>query len=405
MWMLLLSVAVAQDDGPSSLDCQRHSSIAGTAGFENARSANETNALAYGAVRFVQEDVSEMLLSAEERTDDGDWVGAYANQAHVALGVTRVPSVELSSGCPSNLRVSSRPLDLGGTRIGLAGSNGTFGFFYSGAVTYGITPNDATERFFSHTNGYVFGLAGAMGAPVLGGALRFNEGASVVFTDFVLGGTVDPGPFELKAGWVGSKGLFADIEGEVPLFAAAVFDRLGLDGNLLEGGLRKLQSEAGLTSVFAKNQPFRSLPSVGAGNDPVERQDAPSLDFTTGHLEHYEIGGIVDVRASYALRPSPALHEATVAVHTPRFWSEPKPGRVIARAGVIQLPDMWFYGVRGGLRPTVHLEYVARTPIGSNPHANLHIAGVLDINAPEQLLLFPYAVNAVFIGYEFKGSF
>ena len=390
-------------------DCQNHSSIAGTAGFENARTANETNALAYGATTYLQETIWPQLREAAKEAD-GDWHGAGGYRFRTTAGAASVPTLELGypyAGCPDELRISNRPLDLGAINFGVAATNGTVGLFYTSSITYGYTPsNDPRERFLLGMTGFTYGTMGALLAPLAGSDQAFGEGASAVYTDFVLGGLFDVTGVHGRLGYVGSRGLFADIEADIPVFASAVIDEPSLS-NLLSGGLRRLNTgtPAGKTSLFVRNKPFRPLPKLSSGGTGLVDDATGGLDFTTGHLGQADIGDHVDIQVAYALRPTPQIHEAQVAVHSDGFTDGRDNGAsFLLRGGVVQLPDLWFYGVQGGLRPTFRAEAgIAFAEDGSASAGSVRY--LVMMNDPEQLLLFPYAVNAVTMGITAGGSF
>ena len=89
-------------------DCQNHSSIAGTAGFENARSANETNALVYGATGYLQSTVWPQLMAAQDRAeDDGKWHGAGGYRFRTTAGATYMDGPP----APDALVAQMRPAD------------------------------------------------------------------------------------------------------------------------------------------------------------------------------------------------------------------------------------------------------------------------------------------------------
>lgn len=401
-------IAVDNDNGDWR-DCQNHSSIAGTAGFENARAANTTNALAYGATGYMGEVVLPKLKQGREaakEAGDGGWHGGGGYRYRTTLQAAVVPTYEVSSGCPDRLRISERPLDLGSVNLGLAASNGTIGVFYSSSVVYGYTPSfDPRERFLFGMTGLVYAGMGAVLAPLAGGDQVFGEGASAVQTDFVVGGLIDTAGLHGRLGWVGSRGVYADLEADIPVFFSATIDEPSLS-NLLSGGLRRLDSKLGSTSIYAKNQPFRPIPQLAAGNGAQVGDSTGGLNFATGHFAQENLnGGTFDVRVAYAVAPQPLLHEAQIAVHSrPGTLEDAATGGVdfLLRGGVVQLPDLWYYGVEGGYRPTFRAE--VGIVVGDDAAAG-SIRYLVMMNDPEQLLLFPYAYNALTMGLTFDGNF
>ena len=128
------------------------------------------------------------------------------------------------------------------------------------------------------------------------------------------------------------------------------------------------------------------------------------LDFTTAHLGQADIGGTFDIDLAVAIRPTTTLHEGQVGVHSAGFYEGEGEGfSWLVRGGVVQLPDLWFYGVQGGMRPTFRAE--AGIAAGDGGSAAGAIRYLVMMNDPEQLLLFPYAYNAVTMGVTASGTF
>ncbi len=418
--MIWVALALAQTTYPTAgevanydtsgdwRDCQNHSSIAGTAGFENARAANATNALAYGSSAYMQQTVLPMLKSARQRAEDGAWHGGGGYRYQMMAGAAHVPTLELGypfGGCPSDLRISNRPLDMGSINVGFAASNGTFGLFYSSSVAYGYTPaSDPRERFLFGMTGLVYGGVGAALAPLAGGDQQFGEGASAVFTDFVVGGMVDTTGLHGRLGWVGSQGVYADLEADIPVFVSAVIDEPTL-ANLLSGGLRRFATKGGRTSLYARNQPFRPLPAVAPGGEAFVEDPNGGLNLFSGHVAQEDIGKVFDVQLAYTIRPTAQLQEAQIGLHAPKGEDDASAAEAwLIRGGLVQLPDLWFYGVEGGIRPTFRAEFgIAFEDEAGHPTGTVRY--LVMMNDPAQLVLFPYAYDALTMGVTANGSF
>ena len=219
----------------------------------------------------------------------------------------------------------------------------------------------------------------------------------------MVGGLLDLTGLHARVGWVGSQGVYADVEADVPVFASAVIDEPSLS-NLLSGGVRRLKTKGGATSAFLRNKPFRPMPGLASGGTGFVDDPTGGLDFTTAHLGQADIGGTFDIDLAVAIRPTTTLHEGQVGVHSAGFYEGEGEGfSWLVRGGVVQLPDLWFYGVQGGMRPTFRAE--AGIAAGDGGSAAGAIRYLVMMNDPEQLLLFPYAYNAVTMGVTASGTF
>ncbi len=71
---------------------------------------------------------------------------------------------------------------------------------------------------------------------------------------------------------------------------------------------------------------------------------------------------------------------------------------------LVQLPDLWFYGVEGGIRPTFRAEFgIAFEDEAGHPTGTVRY--LVMMNDPAQLVLFPYAYDALTMGVTANGSF
>jgi len=392
--LLSMQLAIAQDD-PAWQDCQNDQAIAGTAGFANAQAGKITNAQAYGAVGFAE---SRLFPKLEDAGDDG-WTTTGGVRYTVTMGATHLPTLE-GGGCPDQLRITSRALDLAATSFGVVASNGTFGIFYASSLAYGITPQaDPRLRFMYHGAGFVYGTVGAAFAPVLPGTYR--QGGGPLSTDYVIGGIFDADAVVANAGFVGSTGFYFDVRGgKLPWFATALLNQLSLD-NYAKGGISRAKSKAGESFVFARNVPFSALPRTDSAGNLAPTPDLPRTNLTTGHIDQRSLGGILDVEAALAVLPSVIVHDAHVGLHT-NGYHDGKAGALI-QGGIVELPDLFFYGVEGGRKPQFRAEVHGAGGEPGEKHAIGHVA--VTMNDADHLVLFPYAQGAVSVEFGFEGTF
>ncbi len=401
-------------DGVSN--CQNNSAIVGTAGYRNAAAAITTNATTYGAAQWAERHLLPVLHRADR--PEG-WTGGGAMDTNLVFGATRVPTLELGypyGDCPEDYRISMRPLDLGASNFGFVARKGRFGLFYAGSLTWSGSAfaNNAARGMLTGSY-YIWGGVGAMAAPALGG-WSYTEGVGTVAPDWILGGAADLSVLWVDAGYVGSRGVYANVqEGRVGFFGSALLQKAVAGLPFFKAGAQGVESPAGLSSVYARRLPIQALPRYDAesGRASSTAGDEVEERLETAHLEQLNIGRIVDVYLAGAWKPSPQLWEARLGLHSKDYHQGRKasdagtPGQTqagfLVQAGVVQLPDMYYYGVEGGLRGTGRLEYTFGVPVdgGTSLYGQMRLLW----NDPEVLALYPYAVGGTWFSYRLWTTF
>jgi len=320
--ILTIALAGAQEfnydvDGDAN-DCQNNAPIAGTAGWRNAQAAISTNAQTFGAAQFAERNIFPQLAAG-----DSESAGAGALEESFIFGAARVPSMELGypfMGCPTDLRISTRALDLGAASFGLGGRYKRVGFFYAASMAYSGTAfhNPFTRSML--TMGYLmYGIVGAAFAPLV--QVDESQGLATYVTDYIVGLNVDAEVADVNVGYVGSRGFYSEIEEKrAGLFLATLFQDNFSALPYLRGGLSGLDTAAGLSSLYVRKLPFTSLAGTDVDGTRGESTGA-SEEFLTSHVKQRDLFGFLDLEAAYAFRPTPLLHEAQVGFHNPDYHS------------------------------------------------------------------------------------
>lgn len=376
-------------EGADLNDCQNSSPIAGTVGYRNALHALGTNAQSYGAATLAEEG-----LFPELAKEGGGLV--YLYQSNMMFRAAEVPTVELSSGCPTDYKVSRRGLDLGAMGFGLGYRKDAWGLFYASSLVYSWSPfNSAALAPMSAMGAWMYASVGATLAPILP---DYHQGVATVISDWIGGGLYDTGFGVVEAGYVGSKGLYVN----------AHHPALGVFGSLLYGGDSLSYGSGGIkraeVPVVGKVSAYIQtlvLPNGGRVNDDGDLvQDEPgaaedrhtSLD---GALE--DLAGVLDVGASYETKPRGTLRHVHAAIHS-RDWSEPNlQGGLFLQGGWVDVPDQFYYGLEGGKLIS------GRLGMRAKPLEGLRITFALSYNDATTLLLFPYARNALHFFFALDG--
>ena len=413
--LLWTALAAASSDGilrPEGTDCGLNGGnpIAGTAGYENARSALQINQNTYSATAF-----AERSLFPAQPAEGGSFAVQWTFTFNAAQVVSYDDRAEGKGNCPADYRVQLRPLDMQAGNIGLTGHWGPIGLFYSSSVTFGQQ---------AYPNPFLRGMMWLGAVPMYAGTLAAlgpishgwatQEGASAFAMDWIGGLSYAAGPVQAHVGYAGSKGLYADLSEEalgLGLSTVARFGEAATLGQLQAGGTRmplhKLAEPLGYTSLYLRDLAF---------GPPVSRavaDEAPSegLDgllggvgrLRTQHFEQDDLGGWVDLHLATTTRPTKALHLANLGVHNPQFRAgrDAQIGQgFLVQAGMIDLPAQPIFGVEGGRYATARLE--ARQ---SNAAGTLTGGGTILFNDPELLALYPFATNVSSWSLHVQGSF
>lgn len=288
--------------------------------------------------------------------------------------------------------------------------------FYSSALTVTFTPDNTQSRvagsLISFTGPLVYGHAVA---PLsVAGIAEGKSGINAIQSSVLGGGTLTFGDyFTARAGFIGSvdrRGVYANATApRVKAFLSAALTE-GLLSTLM-GGIENfdIRDLAG-TEQQPQQKPVERKPSAFPSLTAYVRQlklFAPQLnpavafagetllgqfDFRTIHAGLGHLGKYVDVSVAYAVAPKPVLHEAQGSINL----IPDTEGILRFGGGVTQLPDLPFYGVSGGLRPSMIVEIGQTT-------ATYEMKYSVRLNDAETLTYFPFAQNSFSMFFVFNG--
>ena len=155
-----------------------------------------------------------------------------------------------------------------------------------------------------------------------------------------------------------------------------------------------LDEQIGRSSLFARVLPQRRQ-DEGEAEAPEPQQAQP---LRTVHLAQDSILDRWDVNVTTQLLGGARLRDLGVAWHT-EGWHvrgdsrDAQGDKFYARAGLVSLPPQPLFGVKGGVLPSLRLEYVRRL-------SDRELKLTAYLNEPEVLDLYPYAYNALAINAE-----
>jgi hypothetical protein len=369
--------------------------IQGTARYQVAVDAAQTNAKVFGAVGAFERQILP-LLSDPKRGN----TSAFAFELSVVKNVVRaLGNCSLGqrlTGCPDGLVIHNVTVSAGNLAINYPISKHVGIFYTSAFVAAYSSPDqmdvrDAIAPFYP-VMGYAFGPVSFFGKNAYnkftGGVLK-GTGA-----DAVLGLSVRTPYVTGFGGYTASQGLFGDFTvSDLDAFASAVFGEEFSQLSYLKVGLRdfdylnnsELARKVGRLNLFGRRLVY-NVPSAQGALRP-----GLATPITSGHVEQTSIAGRFDLYFSYRTRPRTELGEARVGA---RF------GNVLLSGGVVNLPDLWMFGARGGYKPALALRYKSDAD-PQDPPSVVSVEGSVLLNDPELLTVFPYAYNAV----SFKLSF
>ncbi len=382
-------------DGWAPFQCPDATPL-GTVYDDLARSAQITNTRVYGAVAVVEDHI----LPALEGEDAPMLLGRYDNR--VIWDALRIP-MALSGDCRTSF--GDVPMDINANSLSLALRLGPVTVFYSGATTRVWGEMEPVMRgLYSTTLLTVINAGYTVVAPAIG-PRTIQDGANILQVDYIAGMQADLDFARFRAGYIGSRGLYAS--GEVfNLFAnGALTDQLRRL-SFLKTGLSRLDfwpEEVGNTSIFARKLQFRygPPPPVASPGDPVpESSETPMRDLWNGEVDQHDIGGLVDVEGNVNIRPGFSFRHFKARIHTPGInepmmaakWDE-MPIHAQLVLGAYRAPAQHYYGVSGGTRflATAEVEFTG----AEDGDSNAVIGFQFQLNDPDTLELFPTAVNAL----------
>lgn len=377
----LMSASLAQSQAPEDLLPQcNFRPIAGLVSYQTGAQAIETNAQAFGAAAFAE----RTLLRGSP----------WGFEMHTVAGASRIPTL---AECPDGFTYhGSGALDLFSAASGLMvpvkvdQKGGELKLFYAGSVTGSKVQYPGTNRVFDSYGYAATGIAFTYVAP-LAALYQVDEGLKSRAGDFIVGAALDlptlPDVGTLAVGYVYSSGLYSNLSSrKLHLFATALLtQRLSLL-SLVKGGLERvpLPGDNGNATLFGRNQVISPPPSIET--EPT----ITGVDLTSIHYQHDDLARYLSLQVAFAIRPEPFLHELTAGVAVP---NDDGSGDLLLDSGAVridhlfaaqlgrtELPALPWYGVDGG----------------GALFAELSILDLLFVrhNAPDTLLLFPYAQGA-----------
>ncbi len=408
MIALLVGLAGAQE----LVDpCEFNYPIAGSAGFANGQTGRRTNRNTYSAANFAER-------SLVDDAPEFQWALEWNATFNAAQVPTLCGDADLA-GSTTKQRVYNEPLDLYASNLAISFETHSFGAFYSASVTQSVMG----QRYFVVPT-MIIQLYPLVSSPFVG-IWQTGDGVSSYSLDWIGGAHVDTRWFGARIGYTGIGGAYASVdERTVGLFGTLAIPLDGTDPfagktpwSFLKAGLDRFDparfgladaaKKVGLTSVFLRDLPFGEAILDVAGGVAASAKDgegdlaSQAADLAEGrlrtlHLQQDNIMQWVDVDIAVAVSPEVNLYDSMVAVHTPGYVR----GRLVdksararrkgeegflAKVGVVTLPAQYSLGVEGGTYFSARAEY--RSKVG--------VYVILLFNDPEQLALYPFAVNAL----------
>ena len=390
--------------------------IAGTSGFANARDALSTTAQTYSAAAY-----AERHVLPTERLETGGAASVEFFQMVKAAEIATYESRAVTDGsrnCPGNYRVGMRPVDLQAMALGGSFQSNGFGGFYAASVAYGnpAMPNNWVRGMMLFGQP-MYAMPTLFLAPLARNGFSTQQGASAFALDWVAGATYNTDLVGFRAGYAGSRGLYANVaEAKLGLFASGLLGGGGADqrggllgffrGGLDRADLGRVLKGTGLTSLYVRDLPFGTQPATEAVAGDGLLGDAGRLRTT--HFKQQNLGHHVDIEAAVATRPVRSLYDATLAIHSADYVEARGGGtldteaRFMVKGGLVTLPAQATLGLEGGRYFTGRVEAGFG---GQGDEVDGTVGMALLINDPELLALYPYAVNAVTYRIQGQGRF
>ncbi len=378
--LLLVPAVWAQEPSNRSINCWIDQALPSAQRDLMFRAATDNTNL-YGAVGTAERVVLPLLHEHEG-------MKLLVFESHALAGALHVPAVAAGDCANEALRA---PVDLTASSWALAWSAGDVGVFYNASVTTAYPQASGASRALFDSLNTLSAIYYGIAAPF------FPTGGEVTDTgvatwDWIAGLEATPGTVAIRAGYVGSRGVyFQAAERRSGAFFGAAANQSFANLPYLRGGverlrIEKIEEKVGQSSLFA-----RKLVLPGAlGGDPEE---AP--DFWTGHVAQEGMGRVVDIWATYAVKPTPFLNELRLGGHSPNFTDrDERDGDWAFRgtAGFVTMPERLDLATEGGRRFSGSLEANYRF---ESRRAFSLLEASLRYNDPQVLALFPYAEDAL----------
>lgn len=412
LFTLISSPASAQDVGsrlcPKFKDLfgREHPALVhGTVGRNTGLAAISRNAQIYG----IANEMSRTVLPWLDTTKQPIVIHYGLTTTFGALRAPICSNVSNEYGPRYSLQMAK--LDLGTFSAGAGGRMGPFSVYYGVSASVHTVAEDWGNRVW-----------GAMTVPFLASAMApfvapfkrdFVRDDFSLTLDFIAGLQYHSPVGAIGVGYLGSQGIFTNFsEKHIRAFAGLVVNRLEDAANIpyLALGFESLDwlvgrdgaKSIGHTKIFGRKLQFPAAPPPGAAVTSAITEGTKPSDFITAHLEQTAIAQHLDVHFTYAAKPTPSIYEAALGYRVgdelPNKSSdadgEPKEQFFRLLVGFVKLPDLWFYGVQGGIKPRVSIQTSGIIPWA--PGAGyVPLVLALGINDPELLAAFPYAYNAV----------
>lgn len=377
------------------------SPLPGTPSLALVRQAQQTNAALYGATGFANDTLLPGVARGAEASDDGS-ATAFVFRVDDLFGVGSVPTA--LSGCDGG-PFANAPVDLMTSDLGIAHRWRRVGVFYAVSVNgYGVHASPTT-RFTAPYLLAAVDTAYAFAAPFLPAGDDVGQRFTLTW-DWIGGVSLAPGSLDLRLGYVGSRGLYTNLDEErsrlfvrsvvsaVPgavgtvadlPYLAAGFDRLP--------GAQRLEERIGRTRLFGRRLEWWA---TAPGEDAAR---TGRLDLYTAHLEQQGLAAQrLDLKLVAGVAPEPFVHEASLGWHSPGYTTDHRDFAADFGFGVwgglVWMPPAAAYGVRPGLHPTFTVDLGARLGDSSSGDRGYLHAG-LRLNDTATLDVHPYAVDAV----------
>lgn len=391
--------------------------IEGTVGFRVAQQSQRTNAQAFGAVQlaeevlFISKDVDTDGDGKPDRTEPFPADYGFGLRLNTVFNVARVPTIYQGDcfelGANERHTFGMHAVDLYATSVAYRFRIPQIkraSVFYAGSITgstMGLPDTNSGSWFDSvlktrYNTTYAYGLAAlplSFLAP-LAPLINKDNPPTQLAGDFVAGLEFDlPAIGAARVGYAYSKGIFTNISVDrIRLMAEALLTQEFSSLALLKAGFRELSTlkDFGNTSFYGRSLQL-AAPRPDKEVTAFSKKSITELGFTTGHVEQTDIGGYVDLRFAYAFRPDPFVHEARIGFHGSVQDGEDSLLRFFrANVGMVRLPELPFYGVKGGRALTFDVSYRYKSENG------IFEIGV-ERNSPSLLVVFPYAYDSTSI--------